>query len=253
MNKVLVAGLPKLWSPGRFGGRHCPGCHDPILERIICEVIEELGIEGETIQVNGIGCASRGWAEIDVDSLQTAHGRTPNAASAIKRIYPDRIVFTMSGDGDCCAIGMESLMQAALYGEKISTIMVNNTQYGTTGGQMGPTTMVGQITTTTQEGRKVENCGYPLHAPELLANIKGVAYTARGAVNSPANFGRTRKYIKTAFQKQIDRVGFSFIEVLSACPVNWHMTPVEATRWLTENMLPEFPLGEFKDVDSIED
>ena len=251
MNRLKLAGTPRLWDPARFGGRHCPGCHDPIIERVLCEVIEELGIEGDTIQVNGIGCASRGWAEVDVDSIQTAHGRTPNVASAIKRILPDRIVFTMSGDGDCCAIGMESLMQAAIYGEKITVIMVNNTQYGTTGGQMGPTTLVGQVTTTTPEGRQVESFGYPLHAPELLATVKGVVYAARGAVNSPANFQRTKGYIKTALKKQIEGAGFSFVEVLSAWPVNWHMTPVEATKWLEENVIPEFPLGEFKNVDSI--
>ena len=182
-----------------------------------------------------------------------AHGRCPDAATGIKRIYHGRpIVFTIQGDGDCIAIGTESLIHSGARSEKITVIMVNNGNYGTTGGQLAPTTVTGQVTTTTPEGRDPNRDGYPIHAAELVAQIKGTVYSARGAVNTPANFQRTEKYVKTAFQKQIDNVGFSFVEILSACPAGWRKTPLESLKWIEERMIPEFPLGEFKNIDRIE-
>ena len=150
------------------------------------------------------------------------------------------------------AIGLGYLVNAAARGEKLTVFMINNANYGTTGGQMAPTTITGQITTTTPEGRDPKAHGYPLHVPELLASMKGVAYCARGALNNPANYQRTKRYMKMALQKQIDDIGFSFVDILSACPPDWHLTPVESLRWIEEKMIPEFPLGEFKNVDRIE-
>jgi len=173
-------------------------------------------------------------------------------ATAIKRVLRDEpIVFTVQGDGDCVAIGAGSLFNAVARAERISVFMVNNANFGTTGGQLAPTTLMGQVTTTTPRGRTPAE-GYPVHVPEVLVNFKGVAYAARGAVHTPANYQRTKRYLKTAFQKQIDGVGFSFVEILAACPPDWHMTPVESLRFIEEKMIPEFPLGEFKNVDRID-
>jgi 2-oxoglutarate ferredoxin oxidoreductase subunit beta len=190
---------------------------------------------------------------VGVDWVFGAHGRPGDIATAIKRVSQGKlIVFTYQGDGDCMAIGTEATIHAACRGERISVIMVNNGNYGTTGGQMAPTTLIGQRTTTTPYGRDVKRDGYPMYAPELLAVMRGVAYSARGAVNSPANYQRTKGYIRTAFQKQLDDVGFSFVEILSACPPDWHLTPIQCLKRIEEEIIPQFPLGEFKNVDRID-
>ncbi|MFQ5827515.1 MAG: thiamine pyrophosphate-dependent enzyme [Dehalococcoidia bacterium] len=234
------------------GARQCPGCHHPIIERLIAEVVEEMGIEGRAVIVAGIGCGARIFPMMNFDGIVTAHGRPPDVATAIKRTLKGRpIVFTYQGDGDAIAIGAGSLINAAARAEKITIIMVNNINYGTTGGQMAPTTLLGQVTSTTPEGRD-ESTGYPMHVPELLATIKGVAYTARSSVHTPANYQRTKRYLKTALQKQMDNVGLSFLEVLSACPPDWRLTPVECLGFIEEKMIPEYPLGEFKNVESID-
>lgn len=252
--EVKVAGKPKLWERRFSAGIECPGCTIPLAHRLLCEVVEEMGIENNTIQVGGIGCTSGGAnAAVDVDGVQAAHGRSANVASAIKRLSAKgTLVYTIQGDGDCMAIGSEPLIQAASYGEKITIVMVNNTNFGRTGGQMALTSLVGQVTTTTPKGRDPELAGCPVHVAELLAGFKTVVYSARGSVDSPANYQKTKKYLRTAFSKQMDGLGLTFVEILSVCPSNWHMKPLESLNWLREKMIPEFPLGEFKNLDKSE-
>jgi len=231
----------------------CAGCGHGLFDKAIFEVLEELGIVGRAIGVFGIGCGNGLIRLTELDVVQAPHGQAAAVASGIKRsLFGKPIVFTRQGDGDCAAIGLGYLLNAAARGEKITVFMINNANYGTTGGQMAPTTIIGQITGTTPEGREPGAHGYPLHLPELLVSMKGVAYCARGAFNNPANFQRTKRYIKTALQKQVDDIGLSFVDILSPCPPDWHLTPLESLKWMDEKMIPEFPLGEFKNVDRIE-
>jgi len=250
MKKEQVWATPKTMvmpAPG------CPGCQHPTIGRIIAEVLDELDIAEKVIGITGIGCASGAIALLNIDVVLGAHGRAPDEATAIKRLSPpDTIVFTTQGDGDCIAIGAGPFIGALTRGEKFTIIMCNNANYGTTGGQLAPTTLMGQVTTTSTGGRDPVMGGYPAHTAELAAMFRGVCYSARGALNTPANYKRTKGYIKTAFKKQIDDVGLSFVEILSACPPNWHLTPVESIKWIEEKMIPEFPLGEFKNIDRIE-
>lgn len=252
MEKIKVAGIPRLFKRKESLLIACPGCGHGLVQRLICEVVEEMGQENNTVIGWGIGCSgAAGLGPLDLNVIQTPHGRACDGATAIKRLFPNLLVFNVQGDGDCFAIGTEGTIHAAARGEKFTVIMVNNTVYGTTGGQLAPTTVMGQKTSTTPQGRD-PSMGYPLHTAELLAGIKGVVYSARGAVNNPANFRRTKQYITKAFQKQMDKVGFSFVEILSPCPPNWGLTPVESLKWLEEKVIAEFPLGEFKNIDVIE-
>jgi 2-oxoglutarate ferredoxin oxidoreductase subunit beta len=230
---------------------YCPGCLHPVVQRAISEVLEKLGLEGQAICMVGVGCHSFATVNWDLDLALCAHGRALDSATAIKRLNPDAVVFTVQGDGDCTAIGAGAFINAMTRGEKITTIMYNNTNYGTTGGQLAPTSLVGQKTTTTPEGRDPDVEGYPIHAAELAATFTGTAYSARGSVHTPAAYQRTKGYIRTAFQKQLARAGFSFVEVLSACPPNWHLTPVDSLKRIEEELIPEFPLGEFKNEDRV--
>jgi len=230
----------------------CPGCQIPMVARVIAESFEELGIGDKAIMVGAVGCTGILIASFNIDRVSPAHGRGPDVATALKRIHPETTVFTVQGDGDCIAIGAGPFLGALTRGEKITIIMVNNTNFGTTGGQLGPTTLLGQVTTTTPRGREPSSEGYPVHTAELAATFKGVAYSARGSLHTPAEFRRTKKYVKTAFQRQLDGVGLSFVEIITACPVNWHLTPVKALEWIGEEVIREFPLGEFKNVTSIE-
>ncbi len=251
--KTLVCGRPKMVIDFPISLPSCPGCGHPIGARAILEVIDELGIGGKAICSGGIGCHGMGFFTAKMDRAVAAHGTAPATATAIKRIHGDDVmVFTVQGDGDCAAIGAGYLVNAAARGERISVFMFNNSTYGTTGGQMAPTTLLGQVTPTTPEGRDAELAGYPLHVAEMLVPIKGVAYSARGSLNSPANFTRVKKYIKTAFQKQIDNVGFSYVEILSACPTNWRLSPVDSLKWMEEKQMAEYPLGEFKNLERID-
>lgn len=230
----------------------CPGCQHPTIGRIAIEAMEELGIVGNSIGIMGVGCTAGLLAFANVDIALPAHGRGPDAATAIKRVRPDTIVWTLQGDGDCIAIGAGPFIGALTRGENITIIMGNNTNYGTTGGQLAPTSLIGQTTTTSPNGRKSSTEGFPTHTAELAASFKSCAYSARGALTSPDNYQRTKRYIKTAFQKQINNVGFSIVEVISACPLNWRKTPVECLEWIENNILDEYPLGEFRNVDQIE-
>jgi 2-oxoglutarate ferredoxin oxidoreductase subunit beta len=231
-------------------GMYCPGCHYGIITRVICEVIEELGVAGKAIGLAGVGCSFGGAPmTIDIDWTSCPHGRAPAMATAIKRIYPDAMVLTVQGDGDLGAIGLGCFMNALVRGENLTTIFLNNAVYGTTGGQMAPTTLLGMKTTTTPLGRDIQTNGYPLHVPELAATMRGVAYAARCTVHTPANFQKAKKSLKTAIQKQMDGIGYGIVEFVSACPPGWGLKPLECLDYISERMLEEYPLGEFKNVD----
>lgn len=251
MVRERVAGRPRLLVPQIAGFAYCPGCHEPLVARAIAEVLDELKVDDKTIGVFDIGCSSFLLGILDIDSVLTPHGRPPDMATAIKHIYPDNVVFTVQGDGGLLSIGADPLLGALTRAEKITIIMLNNAVYGTTGGQMAPTSLVGQRTTTTPEGRDVSHNGFPMHAAEMMANFRGTAYSARCAVNNPYNYERARECIKTAFEKQAEKAGFSFVEVLSACPSNWRLSPRDSLRWMEEKLIPEFPLGEFKNIDRV--
>jgi len=225
---------------------YCPGCTHGIAHRLVAEVIDELGIQGNTVGVCPVGCAVLLHEYLGIDTSQAAHGRAPAVATGIKRVLPDRVVFTYQGDGDLAAIGTAEIVHAAARGENITTVFVNNAIYGMTGGQMAPTTLVGQPTMTSPGGRDQITAGDPIRGAEMLATLQGAAYIARVSVHNPAHVNRAKKAIKKAFEIQMAGKGFSLVEVLATCPTNWEMAPVAAFKWLEENMIPYYPLGEFK-------
>ncbi|MDR2957143.1 MAG: hypothetical protein LBU61_03045, partial [Coriobacteriales bacterium] len=227
---------------------YCPGCPHGIVHRLICEVIDQLGIEGKTIGVCPVGCSVLAYNYFNCDMAQAAHGRAPAVATGIKRARPDCVVFTYQGDGDLASIGMAETIHAATRGEKITVIFINNAIYGMTGGQMAPTSLPGQVTQTSPYGRDIEVAGYPVRVSELLSTIDGVALAQRVTIDTPKNVRNARRAIKKAFEYQIEGLGYSIIEVVSACPTNWGMEPSEALQWLRDNMLPYYPLGVYKDI-----
>ncbi len=226
---------------------YCPGCTHGIIHRLVAETIDELGIEGKTIGIAPVGCAVLAYNYFACDMVEAAHGRAPAVATGVKRAEPDNIVFTYQGDGDLASIGMAETVHAATRNENITVIFVNNAIYGMTGGQMAPTSLPGQVTQTSPYGRDVNLCGYPVKVCEMLSQLDGPEYIERVAVNSVKNVKAAKKAIKKAFQNQIDKKGFSLIEVVSSCPTNWGMTPKKALEWLEENMIPYYPLGVYKD------
>jgi len=207
-----------------------------------------MDLQDKAIGIPPPGCSVFTYHYIDVDMAESAHGRGAAVATGIKRAYPDAIVFTYQGDGDLAAIGTGETIHAANRGEKITAIFINNAVYGMTGGQMAPTTLSDQKTTTTPYGRDVNIEGYPINISEMLALVKGAIYIERTAVNSPANIRKTKKAIRKAFQTQIDGLGFSLVEILSPCPTNWRMTPIESWQWIDREMMKQFPLGVIKDA-----
>ncbi len=225
---------------------YCPGCTHGIVHRLVAEVIDELDIFDRTIGVAPVGCSVFAYNYFDCDMFQASHGRAPAVATGIKRVLPDRVVFTYQGDGDLAAIGTGEIVHAAARGEKFTVIFINNAIYAMTGGQMAPTTLLGQKTTTTPYGRDKEVNGYPVKIAEMLSVLDGTAYVARVSVHDPASVVKAKKAIKRAFEVQLAGLGFSLVEVLSACPTNWGLPPVEALKWLAENMIPYYPLGEYK-------
>jgi 2-oxoglutarate ferredoxin oxidoreductase subunit beta len=227
---------------------YCPGCGHGIIHRLIAEVIDELGIREKTVVVAPVGCAVLLYNYFDLDSYEAAHGRAPAIATGCKRVHPELVVLTYQGDGDLAAIGTAETVHAAARGEKITTIFVNNAIYGMTAGQMAPTTLIGQKTTTTPDGRIPEKAGYPIRVCEMLATLEGAAYIARVSVSSPKNVVQAKRAIRKAFETQIKGLGYSIVEVLSQCPTNWHMTPAESVRWVDERMAAYFPLGEYKSL-----
>lgn len=226
---------------------YCPGCTHGIVHRLVAEVIDELGIEGDTVGVASVGCSVFSYNYFECDMQEAAHGRAPAVATGIKRALKDKIVFTYQGDGDLAAIGTAETVHAATRGENITVIFINNTTYGMTGGQMAPTTLVGQVTQTTPYGRKTETQGYPINMSEMLATLEGTAYIERVAADSVQHIRAAKKAIKKAFETQIAEKGFSLVEVLSTCPTNWGLSPAESMQWLRDNMIPQYPLGVFKD------
>ncbi len=227
---------------------YCPGCTHGIIHRLIAEVIDELDIEGKTIGVAPVGCSVFAYNYFNCDMQEAAHGRAPAVATGIKRADPGNIVFTYQGDGDLAAIGTAETVHAAARSENITVIFVNNAIYGMTGGQMAPTSLVGQVTQTSPYGRKTETQGYPLKVCETLATIQGTAYAERVSVDDVKNIKKAKAAIKKAFENQLAGRGFSIVEVLSTCPTNWGLSPVEALGWLRENMMPHYPLGIYKDI-----
>jgi len=227
--------------------RYCPGCGHSIAHRLIAEVLDQFNIKEKTIGIAPVGCAVFAYDYFDIDILEIPHGRPPAAATGMKRACPDKIIFAYQGDGDLAAIGTAEIIHAANRGENITIFFINNANYGMTGGQMAPTTLKGQKTTTTPLGRNPNLAGYPIHVSELLAVLEGTAFIARGSLDSYKNIVITKKYIEKAFRYQIENKGFSLVEMLSPCPTDWGMSPEEAIKWLRENMMKEFKLGVIKD------
>lgn len=227
---------------------YCPGCGHSIVHRLLAEVFDEMDLQDKAIGIPPPGCSVFAYHYLDVDMAESAHGRGAAVATGIKRAYPEAIVFTYQGDGDLAAIGTAETIHAANRGENFTAIFINNAVYGMTGGQMAPTTLLSQKTTTSPYGRDAAIEGYPIRMSEILALVKGSVYIERTAVNSPANIRKTKKAIRKAFQTQIDGLGFSLVEILSPCPTNWKMDPVESWQWIDRVMTKEFPLGVIKDT-----
>jgi len=225
---------------------YCPGCTHGIIHRLVAEALDELNIGETAIGVAPVGCAVFAYDYFDCDMMEASHGRAPAVATGIKRVCPDKAVFTYQGDGDLASIGTAEIVHAATRGENITVIFVNNAIYGMTGGQMAPTTLPGQVTTTSPRGRDVSLCGYPVPMSEMLSTLQGAAYIERVSVHDVKHVKAAKAAIKKAFSLQMEKKGFTMIEVLSTCPTNWGLSPKEALKWLEDNMIPAYPLGVFK-------
>jgi 2-oxoglutarate ferredoxin oxidoreductase subunit beta len=225
---------------------YCPGCTHGVAHRLIAEVLDEMGVRENTIGIAPVGCSVFAYNYFNCDFVEAAHGRAPAMATGIKRILPDRVVFTYQGDGDLASIGMAEIVHAAGRGENISVVFINNAIYGMTGGQMAPTTLPGQKTTSSPGGRDVEQMGFPIRMAEILATMDGAGYIVRRSLHDPKNIRKAKKAIRLAFEAQMRGLGFSMVELLSTCPTNWGMEPQEALDWVEQRMVPVFPLGDFK-------
>ena len=230
---------------------YCPGCTHGTIHRLIAEVLDELGVREKTIGVAPVGCSVFAYNYFNTDFAQAAHGRAPAMATGLKRVHPDRVVFAYQGDGDLAAIGTAEIIHAAARGENITVIFVNNAVYGMTGGQMAPTTLPGMATTSSPRGRDVEIMGFPLRVSELLSQLSGASYIVRRSVHDPGNINKTKKAIKAAFNIQLNQAGFSLVEILSSCPTNWNMTAIDALKFIKEQMVPYYPLGDYKVAESV--
>jgi 2-oxoglutarate ferredoxin oxidoreductase subunit beta len=226
----------------------CPGCQHGTIHRLVAEAMDYFGIKDQTIGVASVGCSVFLYGYFDIDVIEAPHGRAPAVATGAKRVHPGRPVFTYQGDGDLAAIGTAEIIHTANRGELLTVIFVNNTTYGMTGGQMAPTSLPGQKTSTTPVGRNVATDGYPIKMAELLSGLDGTAYSVRVAVDTPKHVMQAGKAIRKAFQTQLDGKGFAFVEVLSTCPTNWGMSPVAANQRVADEMIPYFPLGVYKDA-----
>jgi len=229
---------------------YCPGCTHGIIHRLIAEVIDELGIVDRTVGVAPVGCAVLAYNYFTCDMQEAAHGRAPAVATGIKRVIPDGIVFTYQGDGDLASIGCAEIVHAAARGEQITTVFVNNGIYGMTGGQMAPTTLPGDKTSTSPYGRDTVKQGFPIRVSEMLATLDGPAYIARVSVHNVAHIVKAKRAIKKAFEYQVAGKGFTLVEVLSTCPTNWGLTPKESLDKVQRDMIPYYPLGEYKDIEA---
>lgn len=227
---------------------YCPGCTHGIVHRLVCEIIDEMGIEGETIGICPVGCSVTAYDYFACDMIEAPHGRAPAVATGVKRANPDKFVFTYQGDGDLAAIGTAETVHSATRGENITVIFINNTNYGMTGGQMAPTTLPNQITQTTPYGRDVKVAGYPVRVCEMLATLDGTALVQRTSVDSIPHIKDCKEAIRKAFKYQQEKRGFSIVEVLSSCPTNWGMSPIEALERIRNEVIPYYPLGVYKDI-----
>ena len=225
---------------------YCPGCTHGVAHRLVAEVLDEMGAREKTVGVAPVGCSVFAYNYFNCDFVEAAHGRAPAMATGIKRVLPDRIVFTYQGDGDLASIGMAEIMHTAARGENITVIFINNAIYGMTGGQMAPTTLPGQKTTSSPGGRDVEEMGYPIRMAEILSTLDGSGYVVRRSLHDPKNIRQAKKAIRLAFETQERGLGFSMVELLSTCPTNWGLTPLEALEWVKEYMVPVYPLGDYK-------
>src|SRR5512136_1481449 len=225
---------------------YCPGCTHGVAQRLIAEVLDEMNLLPKTIGVAPVGCSVFAYNYFDFDFVEAPHGRAPAMATGIRRVMHDRIVFTYQGDGDLASIGMGEIVHAAARGENITVIFINNANYGMTGGQMAPTTLPGMKTTSSPKGRDVETQGFPIKTAELLATLDGAGYVVRRSLHDPTNIRKAKKAIRTAFETQIRGLGFSMVELLSSCPTNWNMTPVEALKFVGDKMMAYYPLGDYK-------
>lgn len=225
---------------------YCPGCSHGTVHKLVAEVIDEMGLEKSTIAVSPVGCSVFAYKYVDVDWVEAAHGRACAVASAIKRLHPGKLVFSYQGDGDLAAIGTAETIHAAARGENIATIFINNAIYGMTGGQMSPTTLLGQKTATTPYGRDSRLNGFPYKIAEMLVHLDGATYITRQSVHTPANVRRCKKAIRRAFENSLAGNGYSMVEVVATCSSGWKMSPVDSNKWLEENMLPHYPLGDIK-------
>lgn len=225
---------------------YCPGCTHGIANRLIAEVIDEMGMREKTIGVASVGCSVFIYNYLNMDFVQAPHGRAPAMATGVKRVLPDRMVFTYQGDGDLASIGMAEIVHAAARGENITVFFLNNTNYGMTGGQMAPTSMPGQKTTSSQNGRDVETQGYPIRVSEMFSKLDGASYIVRRSLHDPKNIRMAKKAIRMAFETQVRGLGFSMVELLSICPTNWGMNPRNSIQFLEEKMIPYYPLGDYK-------
>jgi 2-oxoglutarate ferredoxin oxidoreductase subunit beta len=239
----LVYSRPRAFT--EVATHYCPGCTHGVAHRLVAEVLDEMGLREKTIGVAPVGCSVFAYNYFDTDFVEAAHGRAPAMATGIKRVLPDRIVFTYQGDGDLASIGMAEIIHAAGRGENITVVFINAI-YGMTGGQMAPTTLPGQKTSSSQTGRDVELQGYPLKMCEMIATLDGAGYVVRRSLHDPKNIRMAKKAIRTAFETQVRGLGFSMVELLSTCPTNWGIPPVESLKWVEEHMLPVFPLGDYK-------
>ncbi len=230
---------------------YCPGCTHGLIHRLIAEAIDELGIREKTIMVAPVGCSVLMYYYFDVDAVEAAHGRAPAMATGLKRTQPHKVVFTYQGDGDLASIGAAEILHAANRGENITVFFVNNAVYGMTSGQMAPTTLPGMVTTSTPQGRDVEVHGYPMRMAEIIAGLPGAVYVVRRSVYDARTIRQAKKAVVTALKTQLAGLGLSMIEFLSNCPTNWHMSPPDSLTWIRDNMVPYFPLGDFKVVDAV--
>ena len=225
---------------------YCPGCTHGIAHRLIAEVIDEMDILGKTIGVAPVGCSVFAYNYFDCDFVEAAHGRAPAMATGIKRVLPENFVFAYQGDGDLASIGMAEIMHVAVRGENISVFFINNAIYGMTGGQMAPTTLPGQRTTSSPTGRDIEQTGFPIRMAEIISTLDGTGYAVRRSLHNPTNVRKAKKAIRMAFEVQRRGLGFSMVELLSTCPTNWGISPKESLQWVEDNMIPMYPLGDYK-------
>ncbi len=230
---------------------YCPGCTHGVAHRLVAEVLEEMKLLDRTIGVAPVGCSVFAYNYFDTDFVEAPHGRAPAMATGIKRVLPDRIVFTYQGDGDLASIGMGEIVHAAARGENITVIFINNANYGMTGGQMAPTTLPGMKTTSSPKGRDVETQGFPIKTAELLSTLDGAGYVVRRSLHDPTNIRKAKKAIRLAFETQVRGLGFSMVELLSTCPTNWNLTPVESLKFVADKMVAYFPLGDYKVSSSV--